>query len=651
MDLPAEATGLLQAVVDSISEGGEVRENQREMCESVAAAIEDERHLIVEAGTGTGKSLGYLVPLIASRQTAVVATATKQLQDQLVDNDLPKVAKVLDRPLKVSVLKGRSNYLCKHKLAALKRQGQQEALIATDESGDRLQDDLAVVEEWAGETESGDKAELPSDLHPALWGKVSVSGQECPGADNCDYGEECFAEIAKAKAAESDVVVVNTALYCLDALTPANILPDHAVVVFDEAHKVEENAISATGTRVTGGRLSAAARTIRGVGIDGEIAEGLDRVSAMMQRVLERQVDEPIRLPLPERLVTVATACQERVKEASSAVASLSGGNKTDITMAKRSLHNLSEDLRRVLSPSETDAAWVEMDGKTPAWRTASANVAELLEAHLWPRVQAVLTSATIPSNLADSLGLPKGYREIDVGSPFDYEKAGLLYCATHLPEPQADEWMRKAHELIADLATAAGGRTLALFTSRYAMKRAAETVRGATDLTIYVQEGSPNPGLLRRFADEEESCLFATMGMWQGVDVPGSSLSLVVIDRLPFNRPNDPVATARRRRYGDAAFSVIDVPDAATKLAQGVGRLIRSSSDRGMVAVLDRRLVSKPYGKRLIGALPPFPLTTDFGKAESFLADILPERNGNTPTRRPVERRSVLSSHDLFDI
>lgn len=635
-----------------MTEGGEVRENQREMYESVAAAIEDERHLIVEAGTGTGKSLGYLVPLIASRQKAVVATATKQLQDQLIDNDLPKVAKALDRPLNVSVLKGRSNYLCKYKLAALKKQGQQEALVASEESDDYLQDDLVKVEEWASETASGDKAELPSNLHPALWSKVSVSGQECPGAENCEFGEECFAEVAKAKAGESDVVVVNTALYCLDALTPANILPPHSVVVFDEAHKVEENAISATGTRVTGGRLSAAARSVRGVGIVGDVTEGLDRASDLMQRVLSRQVDEPISRPLPERLVTVATACQERVKEASSAVASLSEGNKTDITMAKRSLHNLSEDLVRVLSPSETDAAWVEMDGKTPAWRTASANVAELLEMRLWPRVQAILTSATIPSNLADSLGLSHGsYREINVGSPFDYQKAGLLYCAKHLPEPKDAEWMSQAHALIADLALAAGGRTLALFTSRKAMQRAAESVRDATGLTCYVQQGSPNPDLLRRFADEEESCLFATMGMWQGVDVPGRSLSLVVIDKLPFNRPDDPVATARRRRYGDAAFSVIDVPDAATRLAQGVGRLIRSSSDRGVVAVLDPRLVTKQYGRRLVKALPPFPLTTDLDEVESFLADIVPAPHQNAPTKRQPERREALSSFEFFDI
>ena len=624
-DLPAEATDLLQAVVDSMSEGGEVRENQRVMCESVAAAIEDGRNLIVEAGTGTGKSLGYLVPLIASREKAVVATATKQLQDQLIDNDLPKVAKALDRPLKVSVLKGRSNYLCKYKLAVLTRKAQQETLIASEESDDRLQDDLAKVEVWAGETASGDKAELPSDLHPALWSKVSVSGQECPGADNCDFGEECFAEVAKAKAGEADVVVVNTALYCLDALTPANILPPHDIVVFDEAHKVEENAISATGTRVTGGRFSAAARSVRTAGLDGEVAEGLDRASTMMQRVLSYQVEKPISRPLPERLVTVATACWERVRKASDALAESATGNKTDITMAKRSLHNLSEDIGRVLAPSENDAAWVEMDGKTPAWRTASANVAQLLETRFWPNVQGILTSATIPSNLADSLGLPKGsYKEIDVGSPFDYERAGLLYCAGHLPDPREAEWMEQAHALIAELATVAGGRTLALFTSRYAMKKAADAVRKATGLTIYVQEGSPNPDLLRRFADEEESCLFATMGMWQGVDVPGRSLSLVVIDKLPFNRPDDPLAIARRRPYGDAAFSVIDVPDAATRLAQGVGRLIRSSSDRGVVAVLDRRLVSKPYGRRLVKALPPFPITTDLDEAESFLADIL---------------------------
>ena len=626
--LQAEASDLLQAVVDSMPGGGEVRVQQKSMCRSVASAIENARHLILEAGTGTGKSLAYLVPLIASRRKAVVATATKQLQDQLVDNDLPKIGAALDRPLKVSVLKGRANYLCKHKLATLINKLKQQTLEADGLPDNERQDALAEVKAWSEETASGDKAEIVNDLPSGLWEQVSVSGQECPGAKNCDYGEECFAEIAKDEASMADVVIVNTTLYCLNALTDASILPPHDIVVFDEAHKVEENAIEATATRVTGGRFAAAAGAVRRAGLEGDVSEDLDKASKMMRKVLAAYVDKPLDHPLPDDLTDTAVACGEKARRARDALGEKARGNKTDIIIAQRSLHNIVTDINRLLDQDSYDAAWIEKDGRTPAWRAVSANVADLLDAHLWSNVTGILTSATIPSNLAKCLGVPEDeHKAVNVGSPFDYKKAGLLYCADHLPDPRADEWMEQAHRLIADLVTVAGGRTLALFTSRRAMNAAYEAVKEATRLTIYLQEGSPNPELLRRFADEEESCLFATMGMWQGVDVPGSSLSLVIIDKLPFNAPKDPLSVARRKPYGDSAFSVIDVPDAATKLAQGVGRLIRSTSDRGVVAILDQRLSSKPYGRQFIKALPPFALTTDISEAKSFLSGILPDR------------------------
>ena len=527
------------------------------------------------------------------------------------------------------MLKGRSNYLCKHKLSTLKKKAvsiqQGSLIVAAEEKGGDLGDDLAGIEEWASETPDGDSAGLPFELPSAKWDQVSVSGRECPGASNCSFGAGCFAERAKERAHVADVVVVNTALYCLDALSPAPILPPHAVVVFDEAHRVEENAISATGKRVTGGRFAAAARMVRAAGAKGEVVNNLEKASAAMRGTLGQWVDKPI-TPLPEDLITVAAVCRNWVEGAYGALVEPDEADKTDVLMAKRSLRALSEDIGAVLSPNKKDAAWVEMDGKTPAWRTAAVDIAPLLKECLWGRVRGVLTSATIPGNLPAALGLPEGrFDWIEVESPFDYDQAGVLYCARHLPHPKEPEWKAQAHALISRLVSAAGGRTLGLFTSIKAMEQAAEVVRGATGLTIYVQEGSPNPGLLRRFAEEEESSLFATMGMWQGVDVPGRSLSLVVIDRIPFARPDDPVANARKKLHGPEleGFFQVSVPDATVKLAQGAGRLIRSGTDRGVVAVLDSRLAKKGYGKQMRDALPPFPRSTDIAKVESFLASI----------------------------
>ena len=606
--------------------GGERRPGQRRMCEAVAAALDEDRHLVVAAGTGTGKSMAYLAPLAVSGKKAVVATATKALQDQLVNKDLPQLAQALGKPLRYAVLKGRSNYICLKKLADLgtaagSEQGELIAARSAEEAG-RVRAEVKRLATWAAETPDGDRAGLDFEPSPRGWEAVSVSGRECPGASNCPSGAECFTERAREAAADVDVLVVNTHLYCLHAFTDAEILPAHDAVVFDEAHTVEDIAASVAGVSITGGRFEAAARVVRAAVPSSRTADDVDAAGKSLRSALRPYRDERLS-PVPDELVDLAVLCRGRL-DAANAEVSEASGDDTRRAMARRSLAALAEDLARASDPETEDAVWVEGAEHNPVWRTAPIDVSALLLERLWTHAPAVLTSATIPANLVDTLGVPEDECDaLDVGSPFDYRGSGLLYCAKSLPNPNKPGRDRGAHHEIARMVTAAGGRTLALFTSYDAMNRAAEAVREMTDLCIYTQLDLPKQELVRRFSTEEESCLFATMGMWQGVDVPGRSLSLVVVDRIPFPRPDEPLISARRERCGSGAFHQIDVPRAATMLAQGAGRLIRSADDRGVVAVLDSRLATARYRQGLLRGLPPFRRTINLAEVEAFLTDI----------------------------
>ena len=620
------AVGALDKVVSSMSGGGERRPGQRQMCEAVATALDEDRHLVVAAGTGTGKSMAYLAPLAVSGKKTVVATATKALQDQLVNKDLPQLAQALGTPLRFAVLKGRSNYICLKKLADLRRaasseQGELIAASSAEEAG-RIRGEVARLADWAAETPDGDRTGLDFEPSPRAWEAVSVSGRECPGANNCPSGSECFAERARNAAAVVDVVVVNIHLYCLHVFTDAEILPDHDAVVFDEAHTVEDIAAGSAGVSVTGGRFEAAARAVRAAVPNSRTADDVDAAGKSLRSAIRRYRDERL-APVPDELVDLAVLCRGRLDAANAEVREASGDD-TRRAMARRSLAALAEDLAQASDAETEDAVWVDGSDRNPAWRTAPIDVSPLLQERLWAHTPAVLTSATIPVNLIDTLGVPEDQCDaLDVGSPFDYRGRGLLYCAKSLPNPNKPGRDKGAHREIARMVTAAGGRTLALFTSYDAMNRAAEAVREMTDLCIYTQLDFAKQELVRRFSTEEESCLFATMGMWQGVDVPGRSLSLVVVDRIPFPRPDEPLMSARRQRCGSGAFHQIDVPRAATMLAQGIGRLIRSADDRGVVAVLDSRLATARYRQGLLRGLPPFRRTIDLAEVEAFLAGI----------------------------
>ena len=620
----AAAAAALNKVVAHMGAGGEDRPGQRVMCEAVADAASTGRHLIVAAGTGTGKSMGYLVPVVASGKTAVVATATKALQDQLVHKDLPNLASALGRDIRFAVLKGRSNYVCKQKL--LDRNDAQAGLfaVADDATADWGLNELDRVARWAATTLDGDRAGLPFEPSPRTWEAVSTTGRECPGANECPSGDVCFAERAKKAAAAADIVVTNTHLYCLDVFTDAPILPEHDIAVFDEAHVVEDVAAAAAGVQITAGRFGYVARAARNAapGKTGA-ADAVSEAGDTLADTLRDHIGALLPAGLPETVADSAGLCRARLVDADNAVAD-SSGDETRCLLAHRSIAALIEDLDDAVADTG-HAAWVEGTENNPVWRTAPVDVGPLLADNLWERVPAVLTSATVPEGLADILGIDDdNCDEIDVGSPFNYRRSGLLYCPKHLPGPNAPGRDEQAHKETAALIGAAGGRTLALYTSYAALNRAVEAVRDTVEQTVYAQGDYPKAELLRRFAAEEESCLFATMSMWQGVDVPGRSLSCVIVDRIPFPRPNDPLMSARREQHGKQAFVKIDVPRAATMLAQGVGRLIRTGTDRGVVAVLDSRLATtRSYRWMLLRALPEFTRTSSLTEAAEFLTAI----------------------------
>ncbi|MEM8904934.1 MAG: ATP-dependent DNA helicase [Actinomycetota bacterium] len=620
----ADDRTVLEALTTRLPGGGERRSGQLDMAEAVATAIDGERHLVVAAGTGTGKSLAYLVPVIRSGKRAIVATATKALQDQLADKDVPFLAEHLDEPVVVSVLKGRSNYLCRQRLAEMGSADDdvaQAGLDLTDETTSRTGAEVRALLEWAEATTTGDRAELPEEPSARAWSAVSVTPRECPGAHQCPSGDTCFAEDARSAAQASQVVIVNTHLYAMHLATAGAVLPEHEVVVIDEAHQLEDVISSSAGVTVGPGRLLAAGRGARRLLASTTPADNVEDAAAKLTDVLVDLVDQRIDRAPPARLRQVLELTRDRLTTLSGALSEQRGDDLDQLRLRGRMATDaLREEVEVALALPESHAAWVEGPRTQPNLRLAPIDVGELLGGALWPHVTAVLTSATIPDGLAGRLGMDDDHDELDVGSPFDYEAQGLLYCARHLPEPRAASYPEAMHDELAALIEAAGGRTMALFTSWRAMQAAAEEMTERLDLPVLAQGELAKATLVERFTADEEACLFATMGFWQGVDVPGMTLSLVTIDKIPFPRPDDPLLQARRERAGRFGFAEVDLPRAAMLLAQGAGRLIRSAADRGVVAVLDRRLATAGYRWDLVNALPPLRRTRDPEEVRAFL-------------------------------
>jgi ATP-dependent DNA helicase DinG len=643
-DLVRAATGLLRRVVAGLPGGGEERAGQLEMAAEVARAIAHGTHLVIQAGTGTGKSLAYLAPAVVSGKTVVVATATRALQDQLATKDLPLVAAAVGPRFRWAVLKGRANYLCRQRANELRDGSLQPALgelarLTEDLEGSspepgRLADQLRRILRWSAETDTGDRADLAFEPSPQAWAMVSVSPRECPGAFRCPSGNQCFAEAARDRAQAADVIVVNTHLYGAHLAADGEVLPPHEVVVFDEAHELEEVMTACLGVELAPGRfraLGAAARALLPAE-DGPVAAAVGEVADRMAERLVPEIGHRVWLSgdvgeaqqgLAELLVLARSRLDELMVRLRAAERDPARDDHAALARALSAAGHLADDLARLLAEGERDVLWVDGDRRSPLLRLSPVDVSDALAEALWGSVGAVLTSATIPAGLEARLGL-EGARHLKVDSPFDFANHALLYVARHLPDRRRADAEPAVIDELGTLIEAAGGRTLALFTSRRATEAAAQALAGRLRYRLYVQGELPKPRLLAAFATEESSCLFATLGFWQGVDVPGRSLSLVTLDRLPFPRPGDPVADARRERAGDAAFLLVDLPRAATLLAQGVGRLIRGAQDRGVVAVLDSRLATARYRDTLLAALPPMRRTTDRRVVERFLSEAL---------------------------
>jgi ATP-dependent DNA helicase DinG len=640
-----EVDAALRRVTGTLA-GAEDRPAQRQMANAVATAIRSRRHLAVQAGTGTGKSLGYLVPALVLGTRAVVATATKALQDQLATRDLPVLAEQLGLPLTFAVLKGRSNYFCRQRGAELSGAGDQlsiDAAAAATAGGRELGvfgREIRRLIDWGDKAEHGDRAELPWEPSATAWAQVSVGPRDCPGASRCPSGAHCFAEAARATAAKADVVVVNTHLYATHLAAGGGILPDHDLVVFDEAHELEDIASASLGFELTGGRLAALARLVRPLVVAASVADALDEAAVLVGDALAPHRNTRLTLPLDPLVVERLTLTRERLSRLNAELrssghaavgagqdAKAGDGDSARRARAQQALGHLMVDIDAVVSLGDDRVAWVEGPEHAAVLKVAPVDVGASLARLLWSvedAPTAVLTSATLPPGMPGRLGIPAGtFDELDVGSPFDYPTQALLYCALHLPEPRSPGYEEAMVDEMVALIQAAGGRTMALFTSWRAMTATADAVRSRIPWPVLTQSDLPKPALVARFAAEEQSCLFATMGFWQGVDVPGPALSLVTIDRLPFPRPDDPLLQARRDRLGRAAFATIDVPRAATLLAQGAGRLIRSADDRGVVAVLDARLGKARYRWDLIRALPPMRRTRHRADVVEFLAPL----------------------------
>ena len=622
-----DAVVALRRVTNSLA-NAEERIGQDDMTRAIADALSHERLIVVQAGTGTGKSLGYLVPIVLSGKKTVVATATKALQDQLNRHDLPLLHEHLGHDFEWAVVKGRSNYVCLQKLD--ERHDEQQS-FDFDELGERAIREVDAIEEWSQTTSTGDLEELPTMPSDRARKAVVSTSDECPGQSKCPRGQDCFAERARRQAHVADVIVVNLHLYGLHVASGGAILPPHDVVVFDEVHQLENIMSDTVGVQLTAGRLSSLAGAVRAVLADVDIIAGLERGADVIRRDIAARVGQRLSQPRPPALASALSEARLAVGSALTAVRGITTdneGTKQRQLRAQTQAGRLADDIDFVLAATSDYVAYIEGSEDRPVLKVSPLHVGNALASNVWHERAAVLTSATVPTTLPDRVGLPEERREsLSVSSPFDYERNSRLYCSPLFPDRNSPDFTPFVHDELEALISAAGGRTLALFTSTKAMNDAVREMRERLDVPILSPAELPRQRLIDVFVRDEASCIFASQSFFQGVDLPGRTLSLVVLDKLPFPRPDDPLLEARREAVGrDKAFAEIDLPIAATSLAQAAGRLIRTRADRGVVAVLDRRLATASYWRTLVGALPPMARTRHRDEVEDFLRTITAE-------------------------
>ncbi|MDD2817454.1 MAG: ATP-dependent DNA helicase [Candidatus Nanopelagicales bacterium] len=633
----SEIDDALDKVVEKI--GGERREGQHAMAKAVASTIQGDRHAIIQAGTGTGKSLGYLVPAaiaaIANKEPIVVATATLALQRQLMDKDLPLMVEALqdefERPITYAVLKGRNNYICLQKLHGAVPDDESDALFNTQRSA--LGEQVVAVRAWAEKTQTGDRDEYDDEIDPRVWRSLTVGRRECVGESKCVYGEDCFTAKRRAQANEADIIITNHAMLAIDALENIPVLPEHGAVIIDEGHELVDRATGSLTNELSVAMVERSLGRSKRLVDEPTLAQLQDAMDAFDDELRELCLDlkGPTRLdPMPQSLTLALTL----LRDSGHQVMTVLNANKEEkdpdalakLQQAKAVVEEMHDTAGLIINSGDYDVVWLDPgENRAPVLRRAPLSIGGLLRDSLFAKSPVVLTSATLTvgggfDSLIASLGLTDAdVNTMDVGSPFDHAKQGILYVARELPAPDRDGVPMEALDTLAELIEAAGGRTLALFSSWRGVERAAEYLRVRLDNKKYpmlVQKRGDAVGtLVKAFAETPATTLLGTVSLWQGVDVPGESCICVVIDRIPFPRPDDPLIAARQQAIDDAGgsgFRAISVPKAGLLLAQGVGRLIRGANDKGVVAVLDSRLANAGYAKSLRASLPPFWFTTD---------------------------------------
>ena len=645
----------LDAAVAAI--GGSPRDGQIEMAEAVANALSDRHHLLVQAGTGTGKSLAYLVPALVHGKKVLVATATLALQRQLVERDLPKIKAALDkelnRDISFAIYKGVGNYICLQKMNNAPNDPEAQAVLEVS----ALEADAKRLRAWAQSANAtGDRDDAP-DVDRRVWSANSVSGRECMGADECPSGSKCFAALAKAKAQTADIVVTNHTLLAIEIVDSHPILPERDAIVLDEAHEFMDRTTQAVTEEITAARVARAANMAR-KHLPGKASDALYKASEKFSKALGEYADDlksdPTKAGRLDKLPSTLEAPLRAIKEAVASVTALISADAQIIdpnSMAERArvkgaLNEVSQTATKLLKPGHTHVLWFE-----PTYSTlylAPLAVSDVLRGNLLTQTPVIATSATLTVGksfdaIAKNIGFviggknedeveddeersekkgvmdPANLQILDVGSPFDFANQGMLYLPKDLPEPGRDGPSIEALTELGELIQAAGGRTLALFSSWRGVEAADEHLRDVLaelKLPIITQRRGDSVGpLVDKFAKDEKSILLGTISLWQGIDVPGSACTLVVIDRIPFPRPDEPVLSARAAEAdaaGGSGFMQISLPRAALLLAQGTGRLIRSLDDKGVVAILDSRIVNKRYGSILLNSMPPFWRTSD---------------------------------------
>lgn len=660
----SQVTTWLADVVDAL--GGQDRPGQQLMATEVANAFETGHHLLVQAGTGTGKSLAYLIPAVehalGSNSPVIIATATLALQSQIIHRDLPRLLEALTpslpRSVDVALLKGRANYVCKHKLHGAGAPVEDDSLLAaTDVTGQplsQLGEEVVRLREWAEETDTGDRDDLKPGVTDDAWRQVSVTARECIGASKCPFADECFSELAREAAGEADIVVTNHAMLAIAAFEDLNLMPEADAIVIDEAHELMDRVTSAVTLHLSGPMIRTVARQARQEA--AVVSSDLTDAAASLEAAFASTPSGWFAQGLNEQQLTALETVQTETRQM---ISDLKGAGNTDAEDSQRQLvkNRLTEILETTeqlitagsqpqgsivvwaTRPShfEPGQGWVEADPHAaPLLYTAPLSIAGKFRDKLLDETTTILTSATLTVGgkfdaIAGDLGFTlhggTKYKTLDVGSPFEYPKQGILYVADDLPKPGPRPSLQ-SHDRLEKLLDASRGGALCLFSSRSAAKAAAEEMRErfGDEITILVQGESTLSGLIEEFVKDPTACLFGTLTLWQGVDVPGDALRLVTIDRIPFPRPDDPLSSARARhisRHGGNGFMAVSATYAAVRMAQGAGRLIRSTSDRGVVAVLDSRLATAGYGRFLRASMPNFWATGSLEQVLQSLASL----------------------------